>query len=540
MIVLGLHSGFFLGQHDASAALVVDGEIIAACEEERFVRVKSPCGVLPVESIRACLALGGIGIRDVDLVVHPGASIAGTAERVAGYLLHFFGAAPRIEIVEHHLAHLASAYYACALPDAVAISYDAWGDRVSSAIAVAPRGLLSILETTDWKQSLGLFYGTMTSYLGFRAGEDEYKVMGLAAYGEPLYDLSSFLSVENGGFSVDTRFLRLDFMSCTDFEPLYGQRLVELLGPPRRPDESITKRHRDIAWATQASFEQAVCTLVRRACQTTGAREVCLAGGGALNCSANLAISRLPEVEQLFVQPAASDRGLSLGCALLGAAESGDPPAPMGTAMLGRSYDEDEIRAACALTGARPIELEDPASAVAARLADGQIIGWYHGRSEFGPRALGSRSILADPRPAAMKDQINARIKFREEFRPFAPAVGVWRAFDLLELDAPAPYMTVAYPVRQEWRESLGAVTHVNGTARVQTVDDGRAPELAELVRAFEALTGTPAVLNTSFNVRGQPIVETPLDALGTFAATGLDAVCLGRFMIAKNGPRSS
>jgi carbamoyltransferase len=534
LIVLGLHSGFFLGQHDPSAALVVDGEIVAACEEERFLRVKSPCGVLPVESIRTCLAIAGLEIGDVDLVVHPGATIEGTAGRVDAYLRHFFGAAPPVEVIPHHLAHVASAYHAAGMADAVSVSYDAWGDRISTAIAVPEGGRPKLVEMYGRQQSLGLFYGTITSYLGFRVGEDEFKVMGLAAYGKPDYDLSAFLTTNGGAIELDDSFVRADIDACIELEPLYGPRLVDLLGPPRQPGEPITARHCAVACSAQLAFERAVCMLVGAACRRTGSRDVCLAGGGALNCSANLAVARLPEVDRLFVQPAASDRGLSLGCALWGAAEVGDRVAPMTTAMLGRCYDADEIRSACELSGLRVTELEDPAATVADLLVAGRIVGWYTDRSEFGPRALGARSILADPRPATMRDEINARVKFREEFRPFAPAVGAWRAGELLDLDGPSPYMTVAHPVREEWRSRLGAVTHVDGTARVQTVDE-RAPALAELVRAFEERTGVPAVLNTSFNVRGQPIVETPLDAIGTFAATGLDALRLGPFLATKD-----
>jgi len=533
MIVLGLHSGFFLGQHDASAALVVDGAIVAACEEERFLRVKSPCGVLPIESIRACLQIAGIGIEEVDLVVHPGATMDGLAERVAAYLRHFFGFAPTVELTHHHLAHLASAFYAADLPGAVALSYDAWGERVSTAVASERDGRLSMLSLGGREQSLGLFYGVITSYLGFRPGEDEFKVMGLAAFGEERYDLSGFLAPAGEGLRLDLGFVRDGYEECVEGEPLYGPRLVELCGPPRRPGEPIEDRHRAVARSAQVAFERAACSLAEAACRRAGTSSLCLAGGGALNCATNRHIASLPTVEHLFVQPAASDRGLSLGCALLGAAELGDQPQPMRTAQLGRAYDEDSIAAAAAIGGLVVTEVEDPAGEVAEMLADGLIVGWFQGRSEFGPRALGSRSILADPRDEAMRDEINARVKFREEFRPFAPAVGLWRAPELLEVDGPSPYMTVACRVRDDWVERLGAVTHVDGTARLQTVADPEAG-LGAVVHAFERRTGVPAVLNTSFNVRGQPIVETPLDAVATFAATGLDAICMGPFLARK------
>jgi len=266
----------------------------------------------------------------------------------------------------------------------------------------------------------------------------------------------------------------------------------------------------------------------------TGLGDLCLAGGIALNCSANRIIAALPFVRQLYVQPAASDRGLALGCALQGAFEAGTPVKGIKHVFTGPTYGPDDYANALENFGQEYSELTDPEETAIKFLTEGKIVGWFQGRSEYGPRALGNRSILADPRDARMKDKINARVKFREKFRPFAPAVLAERAEELFDLPGPSPFMTVAFPVREGWKAQLGAVTHANGTGRVQTVDAGTAPKLHNLIRQFEKATGVPAVLNTSFNVRGEPIVETPDDALSTFARSGIDALILNRFLVEK------
>jgi len=536
MNILGMYGGVHLGQHDPAAALICDGKLVAVCEEERFVRIKSPRGYLPINSIQACLREGGLQMTEIDLIAHPGDTYQDMPERIKLYLKHYFGHAPPIRMVNHQVAHMASAFYCSGFEQAMCLSYDAYGDRVSAALA---RGGLSsgieVLETRERHNSLGVFYAAMTSFLGFQVSEDEYKVMGLAAFGREGVDLSPFIRPADDGYWIDSSYLRPDFLDCTMFEPLYSEPLIDLLGPPRRSEEPITQRHKDIAFAAQRSLEQSATALIEYLYTRTGLDCLCVAGGVGLNCSANLVIRRLPFVRQLFVQPAASDRGLALGCALQEAHERGALSGnSLDNVFKGPTYKADRIRDCLDLTGLNYVEVHDPELKAAQMLAEGKIIGWYRGRSEFGPRALGNRSILADPRNARMKDEINTRVKFREEFRPFAPSVLEERASELFDMNEPSPYMTVAYPVGVSWRSRLQAVVHVNHTARVQTVSASVSPGYHKLILEFCRLTGVPAVLNTSFNVRGQPIVETPLDAISTFAATGLDILFMENFMLTK------
>ncbi len=543
MIVLGLHGGMTVNQHEPNAALSIDGEIVAACEEERFARVKSPRGRIPTQAAAACLDAAGIAFSDVDLVAHPGETYDDMPARIRHYLGHHFGHdfadGPDVLMVDHHTAHLASAFFASGFEEAMCLSYDARGDRVSTALARADRKRgVQVLETLPGENSLGIFYQTMTSYLGFVAAEDEYKVMGLAGYAERGPDLSDFARPTETGYAVDVGFFRDDPPVLSIYEPHFGKALVSRFGPAYRPGAPIDDRAREIAFATQRTFEACARSLTERLHGLTGLSRLCVAGGCGLNCSANGALRRLPFIDEIFIQPASSDRGLGLGAAMEGAFSLGDAPKPLDHVYLGPEYSDAAVEAAVATAGWPWRKVADPASEAAGLLARGKIIAWFQGRSEYGPRALGNRSILADPRPADMKDAINARIKRREEFRPFAPAVLEERAPDLYELDGPSPFMTFAVPVRAAWAGRLAATTHVDGTARVQTVSAEANPLFHRLIARFEDLTGVPAVLNTSFNVKGQPIVETPLDALSTFAATGLDAMIVGECLIEKNpGP---
>ncbi len=535
MIVLGLHGGVTGLQHDGAAALLVDGRIAAAAEEERFIRVKHALGHLPIRAIRAVLSQAGLAMGDVDMVVHTGETHADLAERVRLYLSHYFGHVPRLEMVDHQLAHMASAYYCSGFDRALVLSLDGLGDRKSGAIGVGSPEGIEVLETIDITRSLGNYYGTMTSFLGFGINEDEFKVMGLAAYGRPGVDMSPILAAEGDGYRLRSDIWARTPVPRSRFEPWYGPSLPALLGPPRRPDSPLEQRHRDIAFATQAAFEEAVAALIGGLRRNTGLDAVCAAGGCFLNCAMNGEMVRRFGIEDYFVQPAASDQGSALGGALLGARMSGEAlRAQMDHAYLGPDYSPDRIRRDLGAAGAAFTEPEDLVSAAADLLAAGKIVAWFEGRSEFGPRALGHRSILAHPGLAGMKDAINSRVKFRESFRPFAPAVKADRARDVFHMDMASPFMTVAFPAREAWASRLPAIIHVDGTARVQTVSPAAAPNLYALLDAFEDRTGLPALLNTSFNIKGQPIVETPLDALSTFAATGLDALAIGPFLLEK------
>jgi carbamoyltransferase len=536
MNILGIHGGITINQHDAGAALIKGGELICCVEEERLIRVKSPKGVLPIESIAACLKEGGLSMRDVDLVALPGETYADIEVRTQAYLMHHFGFSPPVKIINHQLAHLASSFFPSGFLKAMCLSYDAYGDRLSAAMGVADiESGVKVIETRPHENSLGMFYATMTSFLGFMPGEDEYKVMGLAPYGKDKIDLSFFAQPCPEGYFVDTNLMRHSPPPGSAYEQFYSESLVKNLGEPRRKGVPLTQRHRNIAAGTQEALEKCAVSLVTYLHEKTGHKDLCLAGGVALNCTLNGVLSNLPFIENIFVQPAASDRGLALGCALQAAKEAGEFIKPIQHVFYGPSQNESEITSALALSGMTGVHLEDPSIKAAQLLSEGKIVGWFQGRSEYGPRALGHRSILAHPGLLNMKNEINARVKYREEFRPFAPSVLSEKASEVFHIKKPSPFMTIAFEVRKDWVTKLPATTHVNNSARVQTVSKEDDYKYHSLISHFEKLTGLPVVLNTSFNIKGQPIVETPLDALSTFAGTGMDALIMGNFLLEKS-----
>lgn len=535
MNILGIHGGVTVNQHDAGAALVMDGKLICAVEEERLIRIKTATGTLPIESISACLTEGGIKIHEIDLIVLAGETYEDIIPRTSEWLNHHFGYSPRIEKINHHTAHIASAFYHSGFENAMCISVDAYGDGLSGAIAIGSLQTgITILETIPASNSLGIFYSTMTSFLGFRPGEDEYKVMGLAPYGNPLIDLSFFCKPSPEGFICDPKFFR-SRKAATSLEPYYSKLLLDQLGNPRRKGDPISQAFKDIAASTQLTLETSLVSLVTRAFEMTNEKTLCLAGGVALNCSANRLLCNLPFISELFVQPASSDRGLPLGCALFMAFICGEKIEPIPHVFYGPSQSPKEIESAISVSGVSATKVENPALEAAERIATGEIVGWFQGRSEFGPRALGHRSILADPTISDMKDQINAKVKFREEFRPFAPSVIEEDSYDMFEMKNPSPYMTVAYNVKNPWRTIMKSTTHVNNTGRVQTVNNVTDPHFYKLISEVKSRTGCPAVLNTSFNIKGQPIVEKPLEAISTFYGTGMDSLVIGNYLITKN-----
>lgn len=539
MNILGVHCPFNHLNHDSGAALVHDGQLIAVCEEERLNRIKSARGYLPVNAVNACLQAAKIKMADVDMVLTTGETKKDELlPHLKLFFQHYFGIIPKIEFINHQSAHNASAFFYSGYEKSMCLSYDGEGDGLSGQLALGDKNGLKVIDALSIDQSLGNFYSAITGFLGFRRAQDEYKVMGLAPYGKEGIDLSSIAHATNDGYSIDPSFWNHDFRLRSIDEPLYNQKLVQLLGQPLRRGEPMTQHHIDIAYATQKTLEECIVSLIKQFHKKTGLDSLCISGGVGLNCSANRVIRELPFLRKLFIQPAASDRGLPLGCALQGAFNNGIRVKVPEHVFLGPITNEEKIHKALKLTGLDYAKLPNPTAKAAELLAQGKIIGWFQGRSEFGPRALGNRSILADPRFYKMKDEINSRIKFREEFRPFAPAVLEDRASELFEMNEPSPYMTLTYMVRPQWAEKLQAITHVDRTARVQTVNKNNHPLFYNLISAFEKLTGVPAVLNTSFNARGEPIVESPMDALATFWSVGMDAVFLGPYMVVK--PRAA
>jgi carbamoyltransferase len=537
MIVLGLHGGVTIGQHEPGAALIVDGRIVAACEEERYLRIKSAYGYLPYHSIRACLRMANIRWEDIDLVVTPGSTYGDFEARIRDYLRHSFGSCPRLERVHHQMAHLATTFYGSGLEESLVLSLDATGDGACAMMAHATRdGGIRVIEELPTNRSLGFFYTLMTYYLGFADG-DEYKVMGLAAYGSPDIDLERIIRPVPGGWDFDWSFVRPDPFPRSPFEPSYAAKVADALGwPNRTPGGPMPQFYKDVARSTQAVFEECLLSLVRGLKERAPpSRNLCFAGGTALNCSGNRRLLYSDEFDHIYVPPAASDRGLAIGCAYLGAVMLGDRPWRLASPYLGSSYSDDEIRAELTANGIPFEETDDPAGAGARLLAEGRIVGWYQGRSEAGARALGNRSIIARCDSAAMRDTVNARIKYREEFRPFAPSVLSEEAGTLFDTRGrDMPYMCFTVDVDHAARDQISAVVHVDGTARVQTVRSSDNEIYYDLIARYRDLTGTPAIMNTSFNLKGQPIVETPRDAVMTFFGCGLDALVLGGFVVRK------
>ena len=551
MNVVGI-SAFF---HESACCLLRDGRLAAAAEEERFSRVKHDPR-LPVAAFRWCLRRGGIGIADVDCIAYYEspvkklarqlwAGIPASAPRDLSWLdpgrperaiREGLGYEGPLLTFEHHLSHAASAFYFSGFPAAAVLTVDGVGEWATTTYGRASGTAIEPFEEVDFPHSLGLLYSTLTAYLGFEVNDGEYKVMGLAPYGEPRYvgEMRKLVaSAADGQYRLD-----LDYFDFIHGPRMYSDALPQLFGePPRRRDEEITPFHQDVARSLQVVLEEILLEKVRYLHDRTGLADLCMAGGVALNVVANGRILREGPFERLFVQPAAGDSGGCLGAAALAYAElTGQPPetGPLRHVYLGPSWNAAEIAGLVAATGlaaldfrGRETELLD---AVVERLVQGQVVGWFQGAMELGPRALGARSLLADPRDPGMRDRLNRLVKKREAFRPFAPSVLASHAREHFALDHPSPFMLETCKVISPL--GLPAVTHVDGSARPQTVEAAEAPRFAALLEAFRRRTGCPLLVNTSFNVRGEPIVCSPVDALFCMGVSGIDCLVLEDFVI--------
>jgi carbamoyltransferase len=561
---------------DAAAALVVDGELVCAAEEERFNRVKH-CAGFPARSASWCLADAGLSPADLDHVAigrDPKANLGAKMRRTFAH-----GASPRflrarlenaarvrdvkgeleaaldaevvarIHHVEHHRAHVASAFFASPFDDAAILSVDGFGDFASTMLAEGHGPSFTVLDRVLFPHSLGIFYTAVTQWLGFPGYGDEGKVMGLAPYGTPrfLAEMRHVVRPKGDVFELGLDFFRHDKegvdMTWDEGTPaigtLFSERMEEVFGQARTPEEELTLLHEDVAASLQAMLEEAYLHLVNRLWERTRIRQICLAGGVALNAVANGRIRPETPFEEVFVQPAAGDSGIAVGAALhVWHQELGHPRAfAMEHAYWGPEYSDAEYSAALAAAGLDAEWLDDDAlfARVAERIAAGDVVGWFQGRMEYGPRALGHRSIVADPRRPDMKDILNARIKHREPFRPFAPSILAESVGEWFEQDYPSPYMVLVYRTRIEKRELVPAVNHVDDTGRVQTVTGEASPRYHRLIREFERLTGVPILLNTSFN-ENEPIVMTPQQAIETFEKTRMDLLVLGNSVVGRSG----
>lgn len=580
MIVLGLNA--YHG--DASACIVRDGVMLAAAEEERFRRIKHWAG-FPSEAVRYCLAEAGIGLDDVDQVAinqdaqanlwkklvflvarRPDLSfvidrLRNKKERT-GVLdelrKHFPGSACRASVVavEHHLAHLASAHLVSPYQDSVVVSVDGFGDFASAAWGVGRGTAIDVEGRIYFPHSLGIFYQALTQYLGFPNYGDEYKVMGMAPYGEPRYldKMRRIVSLrEDGEFRLDLAFFR-HHVEKVDYEweggepkvgVLYSPALVDLLGPVRQKGEELSQHHHDLARSVQAMYEEAFFHLLNTLHVRHRLYDLTLAGGCAMNSVANGRVYRNTPFKRLYVQSAAGDAGGAIGAAYTAWTQSGGSRHfRMEHAYWGPHYDVATIaellvgrasELSCAGCCVRRVDDESQlAREVAQAIADGKVIGWFQGRMEWGPRALGNRSILADPRRTDMKDILNFKIKRRESFRPFAPSILCEHVAEWFETEDDVPFMMQVYPIRETQRSRIPAVTHVDGSGRLQTVVRKTNPRYWALIDAFRELTGVPIVLNTSFN-ENEPVVCRPEEALDCFLRTKMDILVLGDFLVERH-----
>jgi carbamoyltransferase len=561
---------------DTAAALVVDGELVAAAEEERFDRIEHVAG-FPARAARWCLAEGGVGVAELDHLAvsrDPHANVGqallrtvrhgASARYLKACLEH--AARPRdvkaalagalgtdtasiraqVHDVEHHEAHVASTFFVSPFEEAAVLSVDGFGDFCSTMTAVGRDNGFEVLDRVLFPHSLGIYYAAFTQWLGFPDYGDEGKAMGLASYGDPepyMKAMRDVLLPSGDLFVLDLDYFTHDKegvdMIWDEGSPrigrIFSDRLVETFGPPREPEAALTEHHKDVAAAAQRHLENVYLHLVERLHERTGSRNLCLAGGVALNAVANGRIRPETSFDGLYVQPAPGDAGTAVGAAYhVWNQELRRPRAyVMNHAYTGPAYSDGECAAACREAGVPAERLDDDVllRAVAERIAAGDVVGWFQGRMEFGPRALGHRSIVADPRRAAMKDVLNARIKHRDPFRPFAPSILADAAGDWFEQDYASPFMALVYKTRPERRERIPAVNHVDDSSRVQTVERDVDPRYYGLIEEFGRLTGVPVLLNTSFN-ENEPIVMTPAEAVDTFLKTHMDLLVLGNYVV--------
>ncbi len=591
MIVLGISAYY----HDSAAALVRDGEILAAAQEERFTRRKHDAG-FPANAVRWCLdEAGGKPIDFVAFYDKPFLKFERLLETYLAFaprgFTSFAKAMPvwvgeklfqkdmlrrelqafgndldnpeKLLFAEHHYSHAASAYYPSPFEEAAVLTMDGVGEWTTTSAGIGRGADLHLTKEIHFPHSLGLLYSAFTYYTGFRVNSGEYKVMGLAPYGEPKFAQTIFDNLidlkPDGSFRLDLDY----FEYCTGltmtnarFDALFG-------GPPRKPEEWLTQHHMDLAASIQAVTEEVVLRLARSLAAETGMKNLCLAGGVALNCVANGKALRDGAFENIWIQPAAGDAGGALGAALAACHQhTGEPRKTtnrgdgMRGAYLGPAYTQVDVERRLTAAGARYAVLDDASviDKTAQALAAGQAVGWFHGRMEFGPRALGGRSILADPRSPEMQKVLNLKVKYRESFRPFAPSVLREDVADWFELDADSPYMLLVAPVKENLRRPMSeseqklfgidklnvqrsaipAVTHVDYSARIQTVHADTNPRYHALISRFKALTGCPLLVNTSFNVRGEPIVGTPEDAFRCFMGTELEVLVVENCFLRK------
>ncbi len=567
--------GIFMEGPNTGACLFRDGVMLAMAEEERFIRVKTASEIFPSNAIKYCLKEGGVVLSEVDVVAtawdhdkYPAQldehmqSIVGRdqdqfADRLEGIIHHKLApeitrfsieialrkidpkANPEIVWYPHHLCHAASVHYMSGFDDSAILVMDGSGEELATTTW---HGVNDKLEPVNqWKlpDSMGWFYASMTEWLGFKAYSGEGKVMGLAAYGKPMPEFGQKLKNfciprdDDSVYSVDPSYV---YYGKRTYSRKFTDKLIDLIGLPRVPESELSDFYINAAYETQLRLEEVSKKLAETLLNHTGSDNLCISGGVAMNCKMNGLLSQLSEVDKVFINPASHDSGTALGAALLAGRDRDISinKSILTHAFWGPSFKDEKIEETLIHCGLTYYKSNNVAEDTAVRLAKGEIIGWFQGRAEFGARALGGRSILANPQLADMKEVINAKVKYREGFRPFAPSM-IEEVMDKYMVNPKkSPFMILAYWFRESFKELFPSIVHVDGSVRPQTVSRKTNPVYWEMINKFGELTGHPIVLNTSFNVRGEPIVNTPLDAIRCFFSTGMDTLAIGSFIVSK------
>ncbi len=534
MIVLGIHCGFNIHTHDPGAAIIVNGKITACCEEERYLRNKMARAQLPNHSINAALKISKKNFKDIDLIVSTGITNKDYKKTLQKYFKDFFGSCPEIMMINHHLAHISSSFYASGLKESACLSLDAYGDNKSGLVAEASyeKGI-KVIKYLDKSSSLGNLYSACTEFLGYSDG-DEFKVMGLASYGNPNVKFNNVIKFNKKLWNIDKRYF-VD--QKTPSEHRYSKKFhKEFLKYKRLKNEKIKDKHKNFAASIQKTISQGMMKAFLYSKKSSKFKEnICLTGGVALNCSAVMDMFYSNIFKKIYISPNPADTGLALGCAYYGAAKKGEKVEPLQTPYLGSKYSDKEIKKELINNNMKFITPKNYISYTANLISKGKIVGWHQGSSEIGARALGNRSILADPRKKNMKEILNKKIKYREEFRPFAPAVmEEYSTKYFLTKNQLIPYMNCTVFAKKEQMKRIPAVIHIDNTSRVQTVSKKTNPKFYNLIKSFKKLTGIPVLINTSFNLKGQAIVETPRDAIMTFCGSGMDYLVIGKYIVRK------
>ena len=563
MYILGIGQ---IGGQDSSAVLIKNGKIILAIEEERLTRIKHKGG-FPKEAISKILEIEGITFSEINhiaivdrpvfrfirritdwylpkMIKHPMNSIYHIFHDEVPTILKFFkikkkllidsNYRAKIHFVEHHLTHMASAFLLSEFEEAAILTLDARGEIATTAIGIGRGNQIQKLKEAQMPHSLGVFYAAITNYLGFMHGSDEYKVMGLASYGKPSY-LKKFRDLIK--FNKKKLLItNLKYFSYQNGRGFFSKHFFNKFGPPRKSNEPITDHHKDLASSAQHLLEELLVQLATHVKEITNMKNLCMAGGVALNCVANGKLYEKKIFDNIFVQPASGDNGGALGAAYYvhNSILKNKKNFIMNSALLGPEISDIEIEDALKISKLKYVKSKNICEETAHELAGGKIVGWYQSKMEFGPRALGSRSILADPTDPKMKDRINSYVKFREEFRPFTPSVKSEKANEYFNIDFISRFMLFVAPVREIYKNILPSITHVDGTARIQCVEKSVQPLYWNLLNEFEKIKKVPIVLNTSFNIMGEPIVYSPSQALRCFYGSGIDTLVLGNYIIRK------